>query len=79
MRPYLVPATVTTVTLDVTLGADQTVTLADLFREGLRQSEGDDVEEVEDPPIPPGPGNSVTLRLTAPIHARTHARTRVRA
>ena len=72
--PHLVPATETTVTLDVTFRADQTVTLADPFRERLRRPEGNEVEEVEDPPISPIQGNSVTLRLTRPPHAYAYAR-----
>ena len=77
--PHLVPATETIVTLDVTLGADQTATLADPFRERLRRPEGNEVEEVEDPPISLMRGDSVTLRLTAPTHAYAYARTRTRA
>ena len=72
--PHLVPATATIVTLDVTLAGEQSVTLESPARERRSGREGNEVDEVEDPPISPGQGNSVTLRLTPRFtRTRTHA------
>ena len=66
-------------TLDVTLTAQQSVTLEAPGRESRSGPEGNEVEEVEDPPNSPSQGNSVTLRLTRPPHAYArHTRTRTR-
>jgi hypothetical protein len=77
--PHLVPAPATIVTLDISLAADQSVTLEAPTRKGQGAPKGHEVEEVEDPPVSLIRGGSVTLRLTAPTHAYAYARTRVRA
>lgn len=61
------------VTLDVTLAAEESVTLATSARERLRRPEGNEVEEVEDPPNSPGQGDSVTLRLAGLRRTRRRA------
>lgn len=79
LAPGFDPPSASGVTLAFTLAADRTVTLECSCGREWNARQGNEVEEVEDPPISPSQGNSVTLRLTGHLRVRTRVRVRARA